>query len=100
MHTLNLYNWVLLFFCICDIGAGLALIVLHIFDFFRSPAVIFDNPVLQKNVRENFRDTFRGLFRPLQPTQAHPSTPGTGKIIVIRYYPCTFTTFDRMILYC
>ncbi|VDP13921.1 unnamed protein product [Onchocerca flexuosa] len=41
-----------------------------------SPSVIFDNPVLQKNVRENFRDTFRGLFRPPQTMQAHLPVAG------------------------
>ncbi|MCP9258020.1 hypothetical protein DINM_001184 [Dirofilaria immitis] len=41
-----------------------------------SPSVIFDNPVIQKNVRENFRDTFRGLFRPPQTMQIHPSAAG------------------------
>uniref|UniRef100_A0A8R1XNE0 SOSS complex subunit A homolog n=1 Tax=Onchocerca volvulus TaxID=6282 RepID=A0A8R1XNE0_ONCVO len=41
-----------------------------------SPSVIFDNPVLQKNVRESFRDTFRGLFRPPQTVQTHLPVAG------------------------
>ncbi|KAL3998528.1 hypothetical protein ACH3XW_15410 [Acanthocheilonema viteae] len=47
-----------------------------------SPSVIFDNPVLQKNVRENFRDTFRGLFRPPQVIQTHSPAAGIELIEV------------------
>ncbi|CAG9534506.1 unnamed protein product [Cercopithifilaria johnstoni] len=47
-----------------------------------SPSVIFDNPVLQKNVREIFRDTFRGLFRPPQTTQTHLPVSGIELIEV------------------